>query len=165
MNQLVNDISNFNNEHISKFYSLTQSIYLKNHITYHPWHQLDSSMVKTNQNFMSTRRFKLFSSIYIFRQLIMNIYYENMIERIGNSEDDYRGYIQRIIIMQVIQLIFCEMLIGGRKIVNSDIILKSLISGQMFKMILRSLKGYLTKWCQRNPLWDKWYVTLMGMVK
>ena len=38
-----------------------------------------------------------------------------------NSEDDYRGYIKKIMILQVIQQIFCEMLIGGRKIVNSDI--------------------------------------------
>ena len=39
-----------------------------------------------------------------------------------NIEDDYRGYIQKIMILQVIQHIFCEMLIGGRKIVNGDII-------------------------------------------
>ena len=36
-----------------------------------------------------------------------------------NSEYDYRGYIQRIMILQVIQQIFGEMLIGGRKTVNS----------------------------------------------
>ena len=42
---------------------------------------------------------------------------------------------------------------------------KSLISGQMFKMILQSFKGCFTKWCQRNPLWAKIYVTLMGMAK
>ena len=38
-----------------------------------------------------------------------------------NSEDYYRGYIQKIMILQVIQHIFCKILIGGRKIVNSDI--------------------------------------------
>ena len=38
----------------------------------------------------------------------------------NNSKDYYRGYIQKIMILQVIQHIFCEMLIGGRKIVNSD---------------------------------------------
>ena len=28
-----------------------------------------------------------------------------------------------------------------------------------------SLFVYFTKWFQRNPLWAKWYVTLMGMVQ
>ena len=37
-----------------------------------------------------------------------------------NSEDDHRGYIEKIMILEVIQQIFCGMLIGGRKIVNSD---------------------------------------------
>ena len=69
-----------------------------------------------------------------------------------NREDDYIGYIQKAMILQVIQQIFCEMLICRRKIGNSDIFLKSLISGQMFKIILQSLKGYFIKWCQRNPL-------------
>ena len=58
-----------------------------------------------------------------------------------NREDYYRGYIQKIMILQVIQQIFCEMLIGERKIVNSDIFSKSLVSGQVFKMILHCLKG------------------------
>ena len=38
-----------------------------------------------------------------------------------DQKDDFRGYIQKIMILQVIQQVFCEMLIGGRKIVNSDI--------------------------------------------
>ena len=38
----------------------------------------------------------------------------------NNRKDDYRGYIQKIMILQVIQQIFGEMLIGGRKIVKSD---------------------------------------------
>ena len=62
-----------------------------------------------------------------------------------NSKDDYRVYIQKIMILQVIQYIFCENLIGGRQIVNSDTFLESLISGQMFKMIIQSLKGNFTK--------------------
>ena len=37
-----------------------------------------------------------------------------------NSTDDYRGYIQKIMIPKVIQQIFCEMLIGGRNVFNSD---------------------------------------------
>ena len=75
----------------------------------------------------------------------MNIDGEKVIEHTNNIEDDYKGYIQKIMILQVMQQIFCEMLIGGRKMVNSDIFLKSLISGQMFKMILQILKGYFTK--------------------
>ena len=82
----------------------------------------------------------------------MNIDCEKIIENMDHSEDDYRGYIQKIMILQVIQLMFCEILIGGRKFVNSDIFSKSIISGQMFKMILMILKGYFTKWCQINPL-------------
>ena len=38
-----------------------------------------------------------------------------------NIEDDFRGYIKKIMMLQVIQHIFCVMLIGGRKMVNSDI--------------------------------------------
>ena len=37
-----------------------------------------------------------------------------------NCEDVYRGYIQKIMILRVIQQIFCEILIGGRKIVYTD---------------------------------------------
>ena len=47
------------------------------------------------------------------RRLIMNMDYENFIEHTNNSENDYRGYVQKIMILQVIQQIFCEMLIGG----------------------------------------------------
>ena len=66
----------------------------------------------------------------------MDIDFEKYIEHMDNSENNFRGCIQKIIILQVIQQICCEMLTGGRKIVNSDIFSKSLISGQMFKMIL-----------------------------
>ena len=52
--------------------------------------------------------------------LIMNIDYEKIIQILDNSTDDYRGYIQKFIILQVIQHFFCEMLIVGRNIVNSD---------------------------------------------
>ena len=52
------------------------------------------------------------------RQLIMYIDCEIIIENLDNIKDDYRGYIQKIMILQVIQDSFCEMLIVGRKIVN-----------------------------------------------
>ena len=80
----------------------------------------------------------------------MNIDCEKITEHMDNSEYDYRGYIQKIMILQVIQQIFCEMLIGRGKNVNSDMFSKSLISGQMFKIIIQSLKGYFTKWCKKN---------------
>ena len=57
---------------------------------------------------------------YIFRTLIMNIDFDIMLTNIDNSLDYYNGHIQKIMILQVIQHIFCEMLIGGRKLVNSD---------------------------------------------
>ena len=105
-----------------------------------------------------------FFSIF-FRQVIMNIDFVKMIEHLDNREDYYRSYNQKIMILQVIQQIFCEILIGGRKIVNSDMFLESLIPGKCSKAILRSLKGKFTELCQRNPLWAKKYVALMVMVK
>ena len=51
----------------------------------------------------------------------MNIDSGKVIVKLDNSTNDYNGYIQKVMILQVIQHIFCEMLIGGRKIVNSDV--------------------------------------------
>ena len=50
----------------------------------------------------------------------MNIDCDILLTNIDNSLDDYNGKIQKILILQVIQHFFCEMLIGGRKTVNSD---------------------------------------------
>ena len=47
----------------------------------------------------------------------MNINCDKFLENMDNSEYDYKSYIQEIMILQVIQNIFCEMLIDGRKIV------------------------------------------------
>ena len=44
-----------------------------------------------------------------------------MLKNLDNSTDDYNGNLQKIVILQVIQQIFCEMLIGERKFVNSDV--------------------------------------------
>ena len=60
-----------------------------------------------------------FQYIY-FRTLIMNIYCDIMLTNIDNSLDYYNSHIQKIMILQVILHIFCEMLIGGRKVLNSD---------------------------------------------
>ena len=56
----------------------------------------------------------------LFRTLIMNIDCDRMLTNIDNSTDDYNGHIQKIMILQVIQQIFCEILKGGKQIVNSD---------------------------------------------
>ena len=50
----------------------------------------------------------------------MNIDYDMMLTNLDNSLDDYNSHIQKIMILQVIQKMFSEMLIGGRKVVNSD---------------------------------------------
>ena len=42
-------------------------------------------------------------------------------KNLDNSTEDYNGHLQKIMILQVIQQILCEMLIGGGKIVNSDV--------------------------------------------
>ena len=46
----------------------------------------------------------------------MNIDCDRMLTNLGNSTDDYNGHIQKIMILQVIQHILCEMLIGGGKL-------------------------------------------------
>ena len=38
-----------------------------------------------------------------------------MINNLDDSGDNFRSYFQKIIILQVFQQIFCEILIGGRK--------------------------------------------------
>ena len=139
-------------------------IYLKSHVTYNPWHQLDSGMVKMNQDVMSNRHSKWFLNIFL-RTFIMNIDCKRMLTNMENSTDNYNGHLHKIMIPQVIQQIFCELLIGGRKLWTVMCFFQSLISGQIFKIILQSLKGYFTKWCLRNPLRDKINVTLMVTAK
>ena len=51
----------------------------------------------------------------------MNIDCEKIIENMDNRIDYCNGYVHKVMILQVIQQIFCEMLIGGKKIVNSDV--------------------------------------------
>ena len=54
----------------------------------------------------------------------MNINSEKIIENMDNSDYDYRGYIQKIMMMQVIQQIFCEMLIGQTNFLYTDMFSK-----------------------------------------
>ena len=50
----------------------------------------------------------------------MNIDCGSILTNLENSAEDYNACLQKIMILQVIQHILCEMLIGGGKIVNSD---------------------------------------------
>ena len=59
----------------------------------------------------------IFFNIF-FTRLIMNIDCEKYREHMDNCKDNYRGYIQKIVILQVIQNIFCGMLIGRRKLLT-----------------------------------------------
>ena len=61
----------------------------------------------------------LFFNVF-FRSLIMNIDCDMMLRNLDKSSDDYNSHVTKIMILQVIQKMFCEMLIGGRKVVNSD---------------------------------------------
>ena len=118
--QFINDKSYFNNTHISKskiqpvsniqeeecFISSMTPIELIN--------GQDESRCYVNWSFQG-----LFFNIF-FIMLIMNIDCEILLTNLENSTDDYNGNLQKIMILQVIQQILCEMLIGG-KIVNSDV--------------------------------------------
>ena len=121
-NQFINDISDFNNKHIIQCNNKPIS-----NIPEEPRHissmtpigfsnGQDESICYVNLSF----RVIFFNTF--FRTVIMNIYCENILANMDNSTDDYRGNLQKIMILQVIQQIFCEMLIGGRKIVNSVLI-------------------------------------------
>ena len=112
---------NFNNEHVIQCYNKTKS-----NIPEEPCYILpitptefisgqDELICYINSSFQV-----IFFNIF-FRRLIINIDCEKIIESMDNSEDDYIGYTQKSMILQVIGHIFCKMLIGGRKIVKSNI--------------------------------------------
>ena len=81
----------------------------------------------------------------------MNIDCEKIIENMDNIEDDYRGYIQKIMILQVIQLFFCEMLIGGRKIVNNDIFFEVTNIRTNVQNDSSEFEGLLNKMVSKKP--------------
>ena len=115
-NQFIDDIHNFHNKHIIQCYSETKPTLPEDP------HYISSMTPTGFINGQYELRFyvnSLFQVIFFnifFRQLIMNIDCEKIIENLDNSEDNYRAYIQKIMILQVIQQIFCKMLIGGRKV-------------------------------------------------
>ena len=68
-----------------------------------------------------------------------------------NSEDYFMGYITKFMILQVIQHIFCEMLIGGRKIVNSDMFYKFTNTRKNVQNDSSEFEGLLHKMIPNKP--------------
>ena len=106
--QFINYIRNFNNQHIIQCYRITQS-----NIPEEP--RYISSMSPTGFiNGQDESRFYFNSSFQVpffnifFRQLIMNINFEPIIENLDNSKDNQRGYIQKIMIPQAVLHIFVK---------------------------------------------------------
>ena len=60
-----------------------------------------------------------FFNIYL-RHLILNIDCDKITEYLEDSEDELSSNFQKILILRVVQHIFCEFLIGGRKTVFTD---------------------------------------------
>ena len=85
----------------------------------------------------------------------------NFLANTENSTDGYGGYLQKITILQVIQNIFCEMLIGGRKIVNSDIFLKVTNNRTNFQNDSSEFEGLVHKMVSQKPFLTKRYATLI----
>ena len=81
----------------------------------------------------------------------MNIDCENIIENLDNSTTDYRGYIQKVMILQVIQHIPCEMLISGRNIVNRDMFFEVTNIRTNVQNYSFELEGLLHKLCKNKP--------------
>ena len=69
-----------------------------------------------------------------------------------NSTYDYNDHLQNIMILQVIQQVFCEMLIGGRKIVYTDMFFEVINTRTNIQNYYSEFEGLLREWCQRNPL-------------
>ena len=82
----------------------------------------------------------------------MNINCKKHIENLDNSEYYYKGCIQKMIKLQVVQHICCEVLIGGIKIVYTDMFIKATNIIIVFQNYLSWFEGDFTKWYQRNHL-------------
>ena len=116
IDQFINDKSDFNNTYIMK--SNIQ------HISNIPEEErFISSMTPIGfRNGQDESRCYVNFSLQViflnifFRILIMNINCERILTNLDNSTYDYNGHLQKIMILRVIQQIFCEMLIGGEKL-------------------------------------------------
>ena len=65
----------------------------------------------------------------------MHVGCEKMMNNLDDSGDSFRGYFQKIVILRVVQQIFCEMLIGGRKMFHTDSFFKVTNIRKFFKRI------------------------------
>ena len=81
----------------------------------------------------------------------MNVDYEKIIEHMDNRKDDYKVFITKIMILQVIQQIFCEILIGGRKIINSDMFFEVTNIRTNAKNYCSEFEGLLHKMVSKKP--------------
>ena len=82
----------------------------------------------------------------------MNIDCEKVIENPDNGKDDYIGYITKTMILQIIQQIFCETLIGGRKIVSSNMFFKVTNFRENVQNDSSEFEGLLHKMVSEKPL-------------
>ena len=95
--------------------------------------------------------FKVIFFNIFFRELIMNTNCDKIIENLDNSEDDYRNYIQKIVILQVIKHIFCVILIGGGKIVYIDSFFEVNNIRKCFQNDYSKFEGLLHKTALKKP--------------
>ena len=107
-NQFINDISDYNNKHIIQCYNKNvsnipeETCYISSITPTGFINGQDESRCYVNSSFQV-----LFFNIY-FIKLIMNIDCGYLMKSLDNREDDYRGYIQTFMILQVIQHIFVK---------------------------------------------------------
>ena len=106
-NQVINDKSNFNNTHIMKsniqpISNITEEERFISSMTPIGFRNgQDESRCYVNSSFQV-----LFFNIF-FRTLIMNIDCERMLTNLDISTDDYNGHLQKNMILQDIEQIFC----------------------------------------------------------
>ena len=68
-----------------------------------------------------------------------------------NSIDDYRGHIHKTMILQVLQQIFGEILIEGRKIVSNDVFFSVTNIRRNVQNEYSELEGLLHKMVSQKP--------------
>ena len=97
---------------------------------------------------------------HYYRQLILNIYCDKIIEELDDSEDEPISDLQKILILRVIQKFLWNVNFWKKESLQR-FIFKSPISEIAWEIIPKILIGYSMKWRQRNHLSSNWYVILM----
>ena len=120
MDQFINYKSDFNNTHIIKSNIQPVSNILEEERFISSMTQIGFRNGQEESRCCFNSLFQVLFFIIYFRILIMNIDCDRMLTNMDNRTEDYNGHLQNFLIMQVIQQVLCEMLIGGEKIVNSD---------------------------------------------